>query len=267
MRFDVHADVGDWAFRRLPMSGVDGVLAVMRRHGIAAAVVGPVEGILYRNPEGANALLFERLAQAESSACLLPAAVINPVFPGWQRDLETAGRRGARAVKLYPNYHGYDAGGGPAQELARAAAALGLPLICCVRVEDERQHHWHLLMPPVQAERVAALAKAVPEAKIVLACGNQREIEVFLAATPADRCWAELSYLKSPSNSVEQMVSKVGAPRLLFGTHLPFLDPGVTTVKVERSGVPEEALTAILSGNALALWPELTDAAACAPPG
>lgn len=258
---DVNAHVGDWAFRKLPCSDAANLGQLLGAQGIDAAVVGPVEGVLYRDPSEANELLFERLQGAPTAPRLLAAAVVNPAFPGWERHLEQAIDAGARAVKLYPNYHDYSPAGPQAQKLAQAAAEAGLPIICCVRVEDERQHHWHLLMPPAAVGDVVSLARAVPEAQVVLAVAKQGEMEAFLKAAPPDRTWAEVSYLKSPTESVRHMVSRYGADRLLFGTHAPFLNPGVAKLKVERADIGEQAKAAILGENALRLWPELVEAA------
>lgn len=232
-----------------------GLLALMDGQGIERAVVGAVEAILYRDAGMARDLLLERLEAAGRPAALLPAAVVNPAFPGWERDLEEWAAAGAVAVKAYPNYHGYAADGPRALALAEAAAEKGLPVICCVRVEDERNHHPLMLVPPVAAGSVARLAAAVPGAKVVLACGNQGEIETFLGeAGPGAQAWAEVSYLKSPTNAVEHMAAKVGAERLLYGSHAPFIHPGVTRIKIERAAMGAEDKARILGGNAAALW-------------
>ena len=229
-------------------------MELMAREGIARAIVGPVEGILYRDPGMAREGLMAKLEAAGRPESLAPAAVVNPAFPGWEGDLADWAEAGAVAVKMYPNYHGYDAGGVEVRRLAGAAAERGLPVIVCVRVEDERNHHPLMLVPPVPAAAVAKLAKAVPGAKVVLACGNQSEIETFLGEAAGEaQVWAELSYLKSPTNAVEAMVAKVGAERLVFGSHAPFIDPGVTRAKIDRSGIGEEE-GMILGGNAAALF-------------
>ena len=259
MLIDVHADVGAWAFRRLWVEEPDGLLELMAEQGIAAAVVGPVEGITYRNPQAANERLFERLDAAGRPANLLPAAVINPAFPGWERDLEDAAAAGAATIKLYPNYHDYSPRDAAARELVAAATEKGLPVICCVRVEDERQQHWLMLVPPVRAADVAELAAAVDGAHVILACGNQGEIEAFLGAAPPERTWAEISYLKSPMFSLEHIVGKFGAERILFGTHAPFLDPGATRIKFERAELTDADREAIAWKNAAAIWPALAE--------
>jgi len=265
MLIDVHADLGDWAFRRLQNAAPEGLAALMARHQITAAIVGPVEGVLYRNPEAANDLLFERLQAAGNPTELLPAAVINPNFPGWEADLERALAAGARAVKLYPNYHDYDLAGPRAQELLQALAPSKLPVICCVRVEDERQQHWRMLVPPVPVAAAAKVAASQPDLPFILACANQGEIERFLAATPEGSSWVEISYLKSPASSVEHMVSKFGASRLLFGTHMPFLDPGPATAKLDMAHISHEDRELIAHGNAERIWPELKTVAGARP--
>lgn len=255
---DVHADIGDWAFRRVTGSTPEALTAKMREYQGAVALVGPVEGVLYRNPQEAARLLRERLDAAGHPPWLVPVAVINPAYPGWKKDLDEAQSHGAAAIKLYPNYHNYNADGVAARDLASSAAGLGLPLLCCVRVEDERQHHWHMLRPAVPASAVARLAQLVPTARIILVGANQAEIQAFLAATEKGCTWAEVSYLKSPQNAMETMVAAVGASRLLFGSHTPFIDPGVTLTKIERSALSQEDKNRVLRSNALGVWPQLS---------
>ncbi|MBC7288161.1 MAG: amidohydrolase family protein, partial [Armatimonadetes bacterium] len=114
--------------------------------------------------------------------------------------------------------------------------------------------------PPVDTAALARLAEAVPHSRVIVACANQAEIEKFLSAAPRDRCWADISFLKSPMFSVEYMTQRFGASRFLFGTHMPFLDPGATVMKLRMAAISETDREAIAWRNASAIWPQAATA-------
>ncbi len=252
---DVHCDVGHWAFRKLRAEEVPELLDLLASAGISAALVGPVEAICYRDPHEANQLLLQRLAAAGNPPALLPAASISPAFPGWQRDLEWCLEAGVRAVKLYPNYHGYRLSDRRGLELGRALSDAGIPVLTCFRVEDERQQHPLMLIDPVDARDAAYWAEQFPDIPLIIACANQREIEAFLRATDGrPNTWADISYLKSPIESLEHMVGAFGAERLMAGTHAPFLDPAIVPQRLEMANLPDEAKQRIAWENAAELF-------------
>lgn len=253
---DINADIGPWAFRRLPSSSVRGVLNLMDQNAIHRVLAGPVPGITYRNCHAANQELAEELdAVPGVRERVLPAAVLNPDYPGALGDLAAcADSLGCRALKLYPNYHGYRLWEAPCLDLCRAATDLGFPVLVVVRVEDERFHHWQLLVPPTPLEDFVKLASALPESRFVLVGCSAPEARRCLAETgEASNAWVDLSYVKSPMNAVESILGDCGASRLLFGTHLPFVNPATNCDKTRRAHIPAADLDAILGGNAAAL--------------
>jgi len=246
---DFNVDVGPYAFRELPATGVKDVAGLLSRFGITQAVVAATPAITYCSPHPANELLAADLAQAAVDG-IVPYAVLNPVYPGWEADLDRCVGLGFRGLKLYPNYHAYDVAGEQAVALVRAAASQGLPAIVCLRVEDERHHHPLMKVPPVPADAVAVLARRVPEAVLILCGGAAGETVAFLEATDRPETLAEISYLKSPLNAIEEMVETVGSERLLFGSHLPFVYPQVALAKVREAYISDEDKAKILWGNA-----------------
>lgn len=253
---DINADIGPWAFRRLPQYSVRGVLDMMDQWGIHRALAGPVQGITYRNCHAANQELAEELdAVPGVRERILPAAVLNPRYPGALDDLSACiTSLGCRALKLYPNYHGYRAWESECVELCRAATDAGLPVLLVVRVEDERFHHWQLRVPPTPLEDFLKLVEEVPGGKFVLVGCNAAEARRCLAeAGEGAQVWVDLSYVKSPMRATQAIVNECGSARLLFGTHMPFVYPAVNCDKIRRADIGAEDLAAILGGNAAAV--------------
>ena len=160
-----------------------------------------------------------------------------------------------RAVKLYPNYHGYRLSDRRGQELGRALSGAGIPALVCFRVEDERQQHPLMLVEPLDARDAAQWAEQFPDIPLIIACANQREMETFLRATDGrPNTWADISYLKSPMESLEHIVGAFGPQRLMAGTHAPFLDPAILPQRLEMADLPAEAKQRIAWENAAELF-------------
>jgi len=252
-RIDFNADIGPWAFRYLECKTVAATLELMDEHGIDMALAGPVPGITYRNCHAANEELAREIAACPQAAGrILQAAVLNPVYPGVEEDFRRCFQQmGCRTLKLYPNYHGYQCWRSEAVELCRMAARHGAPVQIVVRVEDERFHHWKMLIPATPLDDILKLVQAVEGCSFVLTGCSTPEASRFLHSTQ-DRaeCMVELSYVKSPFNAVEAFLKAHGSDRALYGTHLPFVYPAVSTEKVTRANISPQDLQAIVHGNA-----------------
>ena len=94
---DHNALIGPYPFRRLPEPTPERLLAEMDRLGIAAAWVGHVPSIFYRDVAAGNDELFAALEPHR--ARLLPVPAVNPAYPGWERELRRA-RAAALASKV-----------------------------------------------------------------------------------------------------------------------------------------------------------------------
>ena len=85
MIFDLNVFLGHWPFRRLRMGGAAGVRKLMARNSIQQALAIPLQGIFYKDClDGVQEMAEEIGAHSRD---LLPLAMVNPRFPGWERDL------------------------------------------------------------------------------------------------------------------------------------------------------------------------------------
>lgn len=246
---DLNCDCGPFAFREHAVTTAAELREALRALGITRAVVGSAAAITYASPHPANERLAAELA-ALADPALVPAAVLNPHYPGAPADLQRCADLGFRALKLYPTYHAYDVTSHETLRLMEEAGERGWPVLLNVRVEDERHHHPLMQVAPLPMEAAITAARNVPGVKIVLCSGNNGEIARFLGEVARDDVYAELSWIKGPLNATEDLVEKVGSRQLLFGSHLPFSMAQTALAKVREAFISDEQKADLLWRNA-----------------
>ncbi len=247
---DIHAHIGHWPFRKLCHNTPEGVIALAKRFGIDKALVSNLECVLYRDVHDGNLDLWERIRPFGEK--LFPAYVINPGFPGWREDLlECKEALNARAIKLYPNYHGYSLSDSPARECLAEAERLRLPVLLVVRVLDERCHHPLLLVPPVATEDIGAAARAAKNTIFVVCGAREHEIERLMQFdSDLSNVFFETSNIATPVASVATLVRNFGSSKFILGTNLPLNYPGAGIAKVLDPPLLREDKEAISHMNA-----------------
>lgn len=245
---DFNCDCGPFAFREHRFTTAADVAAHLHRLGITRAVIGSAQAITFVSPQPANELLAAELVALGNSA-LVPAAVLNPDYPGAAEDLKRCADLGFRALKLYPTYHAFDIASYASLRLMEQAGERGWPVLLCARVEDERHHHPLMKVPSLDLAAAITAARNVPDVTVILCSGNNGEIVSFLSEVNRPNCYAEISWIKGPLNAIEDLVGKIGAERLLFGSHLPFSMAQTALAKVKEAFISEERKAGILSGN------------------
>ncbi|MCX6620178.1 MAG: metal-dependent hydrolase, partial [Acidobacteria bacterium] len=168
---DINAYLGNFAFRPLRYNTPAALLGLMDRKKIDRACVSSANSITYRNAHAGNEELFRQVAAHKDR--LIPFAVLNPGYAGWEDDLKISHEvHGIRGLRLYPRWHQYRLTDPACLALVRAAAARRLVVTIPLRVEDRRQESWLVDVPDVDKDEIAALVRAVPEAQFVLLSGS-----------------------------------------------------------------------------------------------
>ena len=252
MIIDVNAYLGMWPFRRLRYNTPEGLLRLMDRAKISSAVVSS-SSVLYRNSHEGNLELAEEIEPYRDR--LIPFAVINPSYAGWREDLkECVESLGMKGLRLHPNYHDYRLTEDCASDLIKETVDRGLPVSIALRMEDERQHHWLVRVPPVSTYDLAEAINRFPEATFILTYIHYREAEPILNACPdRENFYIELTshYLFGAyPNQLQSLVEKMGAERILFGSGMPLKYPEAALMKIECLDVSEEEKEKILHKNA-----------------
>ena len=146
MIIDVNAYLGPFAFRRLRHNTAESLLKLMDARQIDRAVVSSASAITYRNAQSGNEEVDGEVKAHRDR--LIPFAVINPTYAGWEDDLKTCHEGfGMRGLRLYPGWHNYRLSDPRCLDLVRAAAARGLVVSIPIRVEDPRERSWRWTCP------------------------------------------------------------------------------------------------------------------------
>ena len=235
MIVDVNAYLGHFAFRRLRHNTADSLLALMDAKHIDKAVVSSAAAITYRNAQAGN----EEVA-AETRGHrdrLIPFAVINPFYAGWQDDLKACHEDfGMMGLRLYPKWHNYSLSSPCCRELVSAATERGMVISIPIRVEDNRQRSWLLDVPDVPLEEIVDLVKAHPKARFILLNGIGYTGSLLGRkdnGLPPNYAMG-LSRLSAVlANELGRLIANLGAERVMFGTGMPFNYPDPALVKLE----------------------------------
>ena len=252
MIIDINAFIGEWPFGELPYRTADGLLTLMDRNGIDIAAVSSLHGLFYKLCDRANRRLWEDI-QGHGDR-LVPVGTVNPAFPGWERDLKQCRDDfGARAVKLFPAYHGYAPDRTECSDAVDAAAEMALHVMLSFGFEDPRVHQWTLQIPSIDVQAVARLASTKRGKRLVLSAIHTGEARgVLSAAEESDYC-VEISHMEGPIMCVQQLVKDMGAGRVLLGTQAPFMNPKGAMLALGEPGFEAGDLARVLGGNANAL--------------
>jgi predicted TIM-barrel fold metal-dependent hydrolase len=253
MILDVNAYLGHFAFRRLRHNTAASLLSLMDSKRIDKAVVSSAGAITYRNAQAGNEEVAEEVRG--HSDRLIPFAVINPFYAGWKDDLKICHEEfGVAGLRLYPKWHNYQLYSPCCQELVDAATDRGMVISIPIRVEDNRQRSWLLNVPDVPLEEIVELVKAHPKARFILLNGiGYRGCQLGRKDNGLPSNYAiELSRLSAVlANELGQLITNLGAERVMFGTGMPFNYPDPALVKLEVLDASELDKEKIHSQNAM----------------
>jgi len=253
MIVDVNAYLGHFAFRRLRHNTAESLLSLMDAKGIDKAVVSSAAAVTYRNAQAGNEEVAEQVHGHRDR--LIPFAVINPFYAGWQDDLKICGDEfGMTGLRLYPKWHNYSLSGPCCRDLVDTATKRGMVISIPLRAEDNRQRSWLLNVPDIPLGEIVALVQAHPQARFLLANGaGYTNSPLGRANNGLPSNYAiELSRLSALlANEVGRLIANLGAERVMFGTGMPFNYPDPALVKLEVLDATELDKEKIRSQNAM----------------
>ena len=243
---DAHGHLGEYGQFRVPRGTAGDLIHRMDLMGVERLAIS-AHAAFASDYRWGNGLAAE--AAAQHPGRIFFYAVANPGYPlEIEAELERcAGRPGFVGVKLHPAVHAC-ALEAPAYAAAwRWAGRRRAPVLT---------HFWkgdtHC-----GADNVRRVAGAHPEVQLVLAHlggfdRGYQELPSLAAEFP--NLWFDTSGSRHPRGIIEDLTAAGLAGRLLYGSDMPFIDPGSQLGKVLYADVPEEAKRAILRGNALRLF-------------
>jgi predicted TIM-barrel fold metal-dependent hydrolase len=262
MLIDINAYIGNWPFQQLEYNTCEALYDRMNKFGVDISVISNLNGIFYKNTQSANEELNKAIRSNPNFADrFIPYAVINPIYAGWQDDLETCIKiYGFKGVRLYPNYHDYEILDPACIELIKRVRDYGLPVAFNFRMVDSRQRSWidtayvkNNVIREWNLKDILPIVKAVPDAKyMILNFANASKLNP-----------EELNLVKGTNllfdtsgrtiTNMADFINLFGADKFAFGTHSPILDYLTGLLRIESLYVIEadEKIKEMLrSGNA-----------------
>ena len=260
MIIDFFAGIGNWPFRKLKHGTAPQLINLLKRENIDRAVVYSIYSILAKDCMEGNREVAE--AAEEYPYSIIPFAVINPAFPGWKGDFETClEKMGFKGLRLFPTYHGYNLEDSCFFELIDMDEKKQIPVVLTVRIEDERQHHWLVKVPPLDIKAAADAINSFPKVTFVLSGAKYPELLSVKQLLQQNNNWYfDISRMQGRHDipgTVEVIVKAVddfGAKRMLFGSNAPFQYIKSSLLKVQHASISESDKELILAGNALRLF-------------
>jgi predicted TIM-barrel fold metal-dependent hydrolase len=248
---DASAWLGHYPFRAVPDTTPDALLRLMDRHGIERAVVSSLHCVFYSDAHSGNEELARWVRPHRER--LIPCATLNPDYPGWEQDLrQCCDEWGMRGLRLFPEHHRFSLTSPRCLDLVRAAAQRGLHVAIPLRLEDRRQQHWMDNTAEVSLAQIAELARACPEANIIVleALGVDDGPFVKDPSLADARVCFEFSRMATVlQRSIPHLLERLGPGRLVFGTGMPLKIPGPAVLKLQLLEAPAEVKAQLAAGN------------------
>ena len=220
---DVNTLIGPYPFRYVPHPDAEVLARVLARESVRGAWVGHLPSAFHRDPTPGNAALYDALEPYAS--VLSPVPAIRPDWPGWERSLDEAIKRGAPAVRIYPPQWGLGPGDARVAAFVRECGDAGVVVLLTTRFEDGRQRHWMDTAGDLTGAHVRAVARASVRTRIIVTAAGRDLIEEShwgLTSDEQSRLWWDISWVWGPpEDHLAHLMRTVGADRFVFGSQWP----------------------------------------------
>lgn len=255
MLIDINAHVGHWPFKQLQHNTCAALLKKMNMHGVDMSVISNLNGVFYKDTQAANEeLFFEIKSASRFRNRFIPFAVINPIYAGWQNDLEICSTKmGMKGICLYPLYHDYEITDPACLDLVKRTRDKGLIVTFTHRIVDSRQRSWMDISKEWSMKDIMPVIKEVPDAKyFVVNAANS-----IMVDDEDTEILKKSNILIDTSGRVltnlGDMLKLYGKDKFAMGTHSPILDylSGILRIESLRETEADEITKQLLrSGNA-----------------
>jgi predicted TIM-barrel fold metal-dependent hydrolase len=234
----------------------------MDQFGVDVSVVANMNGIFYKNTQSANQELYDEIkSMGRQSERFVAFAVINPIYAGWQRDMDDSIKKlGMKGIRVFPKYHDYEVTDPALIELVKRARDLDVPVAFTYRMADSRLRSWMDIdyvvgtpKPEWTLKNIFPIIKEVPDAKFM----------ILNVANSMNLGEADASLFKKAQVLIDTsgrtlldlggLLKTQGKERFAFGTHSPILDylTGLLRIEALRESEADAATKELLrSGNA-----------------
>lgn len=246
---DTNIYLSHWPFRRTVLDETPALVKKLSESGVAEAWAGSFDALLHKDILSVNQRLADE-CQQHGKGLLHPVGSVNPNLPGWQEALRRCVEdHGMKAIRLHPNYHGYTLADPAAKELLVQAAKREVLVQIALIMEDERTIHPLVNVPPVDPTPLLELLPAIPNLRVQLLNAFRslrgKPIE-DLAALGVAFDIATLEGMEGIAN----LLQKIPADRLCFGSYAPFFYFESASLKLKESALDDSQSQSVRQGAA-----------------
>ncbi len=244
---DSNVSLFQWPFQRLPLDTVPELVSKLRSLNVIQAWAGTFEGLLHRDTTAVNDRL---VAACDQYAELIPIGSINPMVPGWQSDLDRCIRHhNMQGIRLHPSYHGYSISDSIFAELLQQCAVLGCFVQIAVAMQDNRTQNALVQVQDVSLAPLGDALQETPGVRIQLLNARLR-LEELQHVRHLPNVFLDTARVDG-TDAIPRLLNSVGKHRVLFGSHVPFLIPEASMIRVHESQqLDATALSAVYRENA-----------------
>lgn len=252
---DTNVSLSDWPTRHAWAGDASQLVAKLRQHNVKTAWAANFDAALHTDIAGSNERLSAACAR-QGSGILQPVGTVNPTFPDWHEDLRRCQEvHRMAALRLYPNYHGYQLDDPRFAQLLDAAAKRSLLVQIALSIEDDRSQNPALQAAPVAVAPLPDVLAKIPSARVMLLNAFSRVIggnNAMLRRLTEAGIAFEIATLELAAG-IESTLKSVPGIRLCFGSHSPFYYFEAALLKLQESALTNEQLAAIRHGHAAAV--------------
>jgi len=220
--------------KRKVNSSLEALIQIMEKNGVSRALTLSLKGVFYNYEEGNE----ETLRMCKNHGNLMPVAILDPRrFLGERSEIENLLDLGFKAFRLFPDVQGYPLNYSPVIEIFNCLDGLKAPLLISVGGRGD-----------ITAISKLTYGKDIPI--IIVGCFYSNLSEFIISARKNKNLYVETHHLASP-DSLEVLVNKVGADRIIFGSGTPLEYFQASYMMVESSRLSEEHKNLVLGENLL----------------
>lgn len=242
---DTHTHLPTRGWEDTVGTGPDRFLEVLDSNSIDEAWVFPSAGLSDPDPVHNDAV--SRFC-AHDPARLRPFCTVHPHLPGAIAELRRCVEElGACGLKLHPWLQGFSATDSCLDELGAVASELDIPLV------------FHDGTPPGSSPlQVAYFAERFLQVQVILGHGGLHDLweEAVIAAERVPNL--RLTPSGTPPGRLHQVIDRVGADRVLFGSDAGYSEPRWQRFqldKIAHAGLDDASRDLVMGANAVKLVP------------
>lgn len=254
MIIDVNTYVGHWPFRSVKNTTLEERMKQMDEKGIDIACVSSLNAIFYRDAQSGNEELVQEMKlSADYSKRFIPFCIINPMYPGWEKDFDICVNDfSMKGLELYPAYHNYSLNDPQVSRLLMMAQQKKIPVLLPCAIENLRQRHYMDTKEDLNPDDVVKMAQNFKELDIIISNGPTPVFASKLSETVKQRTgriFYDYTRVELLNSTIDRFVEKAGVDNVVFGTASPMQYVETQYSKLYNSKLSEDDKNKILSGN------------------